>query len=170
MPVTETAVISNLREAFITFNGLCGGRAESFPGVTCVLHPSRLTGFNMAFLHGAEGTEGRALGRVQGFFREINTDWCLVVPPRLTGLFDAVTKRVRISERRAVPQMVLDPRGVSVPGPPATLEVRPVKTVRIFGRGVAPPRGDSGAADGTRSGPWPTRRASRPKTSPSTLV
>jgi hypothetical protein len=129
LPVTETAVISNLREAFITFNGLCGGRAESFPGVTCVLHPSRLTGFNMAFLHGAEGTEGRALGRVQGFFREINTDWCLVVPPRLTGLFDAVTKRVRISERRAVPQMVLDPRGVSVPGPPATLEVRPVKTV-----------------------------------------
>jgi len=129
LPITETAVISNLREAFTTFNGLCGGRTESFPGVTCVLHPSRLSSFNMAFLHGVEGAEGRVLRRVQGFFREINTDWCLVVPPQLTGLFEAAVGRVRISERRAVPQMVLDPRDVSLPGPPAALKIRPVRTV-----------------------------------------
>ena len=51
MPATDAAIISNLRDAFIAFNGLCGGRFESFPGVTCVSHPSRLSGFNMAFLH-----------------------------------------------------------------------------------------------------------------------
>ena len=123
------ATISNLRDAFITFNGLCGGRSESFPGVTCVSHPSRLSGFNMAFLHGAEGTEGRVLRRAQGFFREIKTEWCLVVPPPLAGLFDIAARRIRISERRAVPEMVLDPRDVSVPPPPAVLQVRRVKTV-----------------------------------------
>jgi len=129
LPATDAAIISNLRDAFIAFNGLCGGRFESFPGVTCVSHPSRLSGFNMAFLHGAEGTGGRVLRRVQGFFREIRADWCFVVPPPLVGLFDGATTRVRISERRAVPEMVLDPRDVSLPSPPATLKVRPVRTV-----------------------------------------
>ncbi len=129
MTAPDSAIAANLRDAFAIYSRACGERVEGFPGVTCVRHPSRSSGFNLAFLGGGEGVESNVLRRVQGFFREIGTEWCFVVPPSLAGLFGPTTKRVRISARRAVPEMVLNPAEVSIPPPPKGLEVRTVETV-----------------------------------------
>jgi predicted GNAT family acetyltransferase len=56
------------------------------------------------------------------------------VPPTITALFDEVVKRIRISQRRVVPQMVLeqaeDEEVVEIPSTPLGFKILPVRTVR----------------------------------------
>lgn len=124
-----SAIESNLREAFSVYSRACGEKVERFPGVTCVRHPSKVEGFNMAFLNAATGVEPKALKGIQEFYREIGAEWCFVVPSRLAHLYGEAARRIRISTRRPVPEMVLRTEGVSVPPPPGGLDIRTVRTV-----------------------------------------
>jgi len=119
----------NLRDSFSAFTRACGDRVERFPGATCVRHPSRTSSFNMAFLTGRAGIEPKVLGRIQEFYREVRAEWCFVVPPDLAELFGPTMSRIKITQRRAVPEMVLHREDASIPNAPAGLEITPAKTL-----------------------------------------
>lgn len=122
-------VMSNLRHTFSNLSEVSGEKVAEFPGVTCTRHPSRTSGFNQAFLGDERALEPPVLKQVQGFFREIRTGWCLVVPPELADRFDVTSRRIRISQRRAMPEMVMENRDLSIPPPPKELEVTRVDTL-----------------------------------------
>jgi ribosomal protein S18 acetylase RimI-like enzyme len=125
----RSAIESNLREAFSVYSRACGEKVKRLPGVTCVRHPSKVEGFNMAFLTEPAGVGPRVLRGVQEFYREAGAEWCFVVPSRLAHLYGQTASRIRISARRPVPEMVLGTEGVSIPSPPTGLDVRPVRTL-----------------------------------------
>lgn len=131
------AIMSNLQQALSNVSEACGEPVRDFPGVTCARHRSCSADFNLAFVHEERALEHPVIRDVQGFFREIGASWCLVVPPTLTHLFDRVVKSIRISQRRAVPQMIMKSGDVSVPFPLRTLRIGRVDTIselRIWAR------------------------------------
>jgi hypothetical protein len=122
--------MSNLRDAVSNLSVISGEKVKEFPGITCTRHPSRSSIFNMAFVGGREAIDYPVMKRVQEFYREINAEWCLVVPPKLTDLFGTAMKLVRISQRRSVPEMVLSREDARIPPPPAELKIHLAKTVK----------------------------------------
>lgn len=125
----NSAIESNLREAFSVYSRACGEKVMRLPGVTCVRHPSKVEGFNMAFLTSPTGVGPRVLRGIQEFYREVGAEWSFVVPSRLAHLYGQTASRVWISARRPVPELVLGTEGVSIPSPPKGLDVRTVRTV-----------------------------------------
>ncbi len=123
------AVMQNLQGAFANVSRACRGKVREFPGVTACRHPALTAEFNMAFLREERGTEKDTLSAVQGFFREIDATWCIAVPPDLAHLYGEVASRLRISQRRSIPEMTLS-EGVKIPAPPEDLTITAVKTVR----------------------------------------
>ena len=130
MPALHSRVMSNVRDAFSNLSVICGERVQEFPGIRCVRHPSRSSDFNMAFLSGGEAIEYPVMKEVQGFYREIGSEWCLVVPPKFTDLFGTTMKLVPISQRRSIPEMILRGEDARVPPPPAELTIRVAKRVK----------------------------------------
>lgn len=122
------AVMENLQGAFANVSRACDGKVREFPGITACRHPSLTAEFNMAFLREERGTEKRTLDSVHKFFREVNATWCFVVPPDLIHIYGEVASCLRISQRRAIPEMTLS-RGVKIPAPPEDLAITVVKTV-----------------------------------------
>jgi len=83
----------------------------------------------MVFLQDERAIEYATLRSVQNFYRETKAQWCFVVPPGLTSLFDRAIKKIRISQRRVIPQMVLEAEEIEIPAPPSDLKILTVKTV-----------------------------------------
>jgi hypothetical protein len=121
--------MSNLRFTFSNLSVVCGEKVAEFPGFLCTRHPSREADFNQAFLLDERAFEPGVLRRVQDFFRETRSTWCIVVPPDLAGRFDKASKRIRISQRRVMPEMIMMNKSISIPPPPRGLKITRVETV-----------------------------------------
>ena len=104
-----------------------GGEFRSFPGVTCFRSPLPFLLFNMAFVEDAAILDRGALNAVHAFYRELEVEWCLTVPPRLTHAFETTMKHVAVSSRRTVPEMVLPREPIRTWPSPADLFVRRVR-------------------------------------------
>lgn len=129
--VQVDAVIENLRASFSNVSWACGEKVRDFPGVTACRHPTPTDEFNMAFVSDKRGLEPNTLKELQDFFRKVDATWCLVVPPGLTHLFGDVAAQLRISQRRALPEMIMRKRDrVKTPPLPEGLSITRVRTVR----------------------------------------
>ncbi len=84
-----------------------GGEFRSFPGVTGFRSPIRFLLFNMAFVEDATRVDHDVLDAVHAFYRALGVDWCLVIPPSITGDMETAVRHLQVSARRSVPEMVL---------------------------------------------------------------
>ncbi len=127
MPPSEEDLAASYRDGMGRFATNGGGEFRGFPGVTCFRNPLPFVPFNMAFVEDPTVLNRAVLDAVHAFYREMRTEWSLVVPPGHARAFETTLKHIAVSSRLTMPEMIL-PREADHAWPsPPNLQVRRIR-------------------------------------------
>ena len=129
MQSSESDITSNYLDAFASFAKGSGGKVERFSSIICIRSPIDFLDFNMAFVENQAGIDYEVLKQVQGFYREVQVEWCFSVLPGMVNLFENVMRHFTISSRRTLPEMILPRERAKLREPPSDLQVKPVRNM-----------------------------------------